>query len=233
MADCFFIAGTDTGVGKSVISVLLMQFLYAKGYHPFYLKPFQTGCKNPCDADSDARFVYEHVSALRGKHPGNSTVYCFKNPKAPYFAARNEGKKSDPDIVSKAIDQKCRTHTHVIIEGAGGLLVPVTEKMLMVDLIKMTNAKPILVARAGLGTINHTLLSLEAMTNRDIRPETVVLVEVGAPPASQELIRENIEAIERFSGIDVAGVIGKISDFSNPAKAYQEVLERILGLDQK
>jgi len=135
--------------------------------------------------------------------------------------------------VSKAIDQKCRTHTHVIIEGAGGLLVPVAEKMLMIDLIKMTNSKPILVARAGLGTINHTLLSLEAMTNRDIRPETVVLVEVGAPPASQELIRENIEAIERFSGIDVAGVIGKISDFSNPAKAYQEVIERILGLGQK
>jgi len=73
MADCLFIAGTDTGVGKSVVSVLLMQILYAKGYHPFYLKPFQTGCKNPCDADSDAGFVYEHVSALRGKHPGNST----------------------------------------------------------------------------------------------------------------------------------------------------------------
>ena len=75
-----FITGTDTGAGKTVLSLLLMQYLYSKGADPFYLKPFQTGCKNAYDTDSDARFIYSHVSQLKGKDPAGSVHLCGQGP---------------------------------------------------------------------------------------------------------------------------------------------------------
>jgi len=91
--DNIFIVGTDTGAGKTVLSLLLMQYFYGKGRSPFYLKPIQTGCENPYDTDSDACFIYHHLKPLGDKDPAESVIYCFRNPKAPYFAARDEGKE--------------------------------------------------------------------------------------------------------------------------------------------
>ena len=131
-----FIAGTDTGVGKTVLSLLLMQFFFAKGYRPFYLKPVQTGCKDPNDIDSDARFIYEHVGQLRDKEPGDSVIYCFRNPKAPLFAANDEGKTIDLSVIERAVAQKKMSHSPLIIEAAGGVLVPVAGCTMVADMIK-------------------------------------------------------------------------------------------------
>jgi dethiobiotin synthetase len=202
--DVLFVTGTDTGVGKTVVCMLLMQLLHEKGRNPFYIKAVQTGCRDVHDEESDARFIYRHVPALTEKDPSESVIHCFKNPKAPYFAARDEGAR---------------------IEGAGGLFVPVNEETLMIDMIKMLNAKPIIVARAGLGTINHTLLSIEALRARGLNTAGIVLMDSGEIITPQEMIRENIEAVERFSGAKVAGVITRIEDFSTPERGcYQPLL---------
>ncbi len=222
-----FIVGTDTGTGKTILSLLLMQFFYARGYTPFYLKPAQTGCMNPYDTDSDARFIYQHVGPLDGKDPADSVIYCFKNPKAPYFAARDEGRKIDIEAITKAVNKKSLSHSPVILEAAGGLFVPVNEELLMIDVIKMIYARPIIAARAGLGTINHTLLTLEALSRRGIRPVGVVLLDSGERYTSREMISENIGAIEKFSGIKVGGVIGRIQNFSNPKQDRYQPLEKI------
>ncbi|MBW1745013.1 MAG: dethiobiotin synthase [Deltaproteobacteria bacterium] len=196
--DNIFVIGTDTGVGKTVLSLLLMQFFYANGCIPFYIKPIQTGCSDPYDKDSDARFIYKHVSRLTKKDPADSIVYCFREPKAPYFASRNEGKT----IELKAIQK-------------------------MIDLIKMTGAKPIIAARAGLGTINHTLLTIVALYKRHIKPLGIVFIDAGEKPAPQDMVSENIEAVESYSSIKVAGVISRIKDFSNPEKQCYQPIERI------
>ncbi len=232
--DKIFVAGTDTGVGKTVLSLLLMQFFYAKGYAPFYLKPVQTGCSDPYDKDSDARFIYKHVKQLTKKDPADSVVYCFREPKAPYFASRNEGKHIDVTIIKDTVDKKSRIYSHVIMEAAGGLLVPVNENTLIIDLIKITGAKPIIAARAGLGTINHTLLTIEALHKRDIQPAGILFIDAGEKPTPQDMISENIEAIEGFSGIKAAGVIGRIKDFSNPEKeCYQSIGKIFIPLFQR
>lgn len=225
----FFVAGTDTGVGKTVLSLLMMQFFYARGDNPFYVKPFQTGCMDPYDTDSDAKFIYQNVEALRGKDPADSVGYCFRNPKAPYFAARDEGKEADIDAteIQAFADRKSQFFNPVILEGAGGLFVPVDENLLMIDLIKLIGARPIIAARAGLGTINHTLLTLEALKGRGVEPFGIVLIDSGETSTPKEMIDENIEAIEKVSGIEVAGVIGRIKDFSNPGRECYPVLERI------
>ncbi len=219
--------GTDTGVGKTIFSLLLMQYLFAGGFSPFYLKPAQTGCIDPYDEDSDAGFIYRHVPQLREKDPAASVVYCFKNPKAPWFAARDEDAAIDIDVISRAVGQKITGHSHLIIEGAGGLMVPVNDSLMMVDLIEIFNAVPLIVARAGLGTINHTLLTLDLLQKRGIRVGGVVFMDQADPPVSEAMLRENMEAVERFSGIAVCGVIGRINDFDNPDKSCYNSFERI------
>ncbi len=227
--DNIFVVGTDTGVGKTVLSLLLMRFFYANGCIPFYIKPIQTGCSDPYDKDSDARFIYKHVGQLSKEDPADSIVYCFRKPKAPYFASRNEGEHIDVTLIKDTLDKKSRIYSPVIMEAAGGLLVPVNENTLMIDLIKMTEAKPIIAARAGLGTINHTLLTIEALHKRDIQPAGIVFIDAGEKPAPQDMISENIEAVESFSSIKVAGVISRIKDFSNPEKECYQALEKIYG----
>ncbi len=222
-----FVVGTDTGVGKTVLSLLLMQFFYAEGYTPFYLKPAQTGCVDPYDTDSDAKFIYRHVKALKGKDPADSVIYCFRNPKAPYFAARDEGKKIDFAVIEEFVNEKSLSYSPVILEAAGGLLVPVNEKQLVIDMIELTCARSIVAARAGLGTINHTLLTLEVMSNRGIKPAGVVLLDYEKNGTPEEMISENIEAIEKISGAKISGVIGRINNFSDPDQDCYRPLEKI------
>lgn len=222
------VVGTDTGVGKSVVSLLLMQLLYAKGYTPFYIKPFQTGCQDPMDADSDARFVYAHTQALQPADPAQSVIYCHQNPKAPYFAAADDGQTIDVDLVHQMIEQKRHQFSPLVVEAAGGLLVPLTEGLLIIDMIKQIRCRPLLVARAGLGTINHTLLSIEALHNRNIDPMGIVVVDGSIVPTDAGHMAENMAAIERFSGCNIAGIIPRLDDFSSPPQAVNEIIETLL-----
>lgn len=224
-----FVVGTDTGVGKTVLSLLLMQFFFSRGYNPFYLKPVQTGCKDPYDLDSDAGFIYRHVGFLRDKDPADSVIYCFRNPKAPLFAARDEGRAVDLSVIERAVTQKALLHNPLILEGAGGVLVPVVGNTLVADMIRMMNVRPIIAARPGLGTINHTLLTIEALKKRDIEPLGVVFMDEGDRATPTEMVDENRSAIEDVSGVKVAGVVGRIHDFSSPPLISYLPLAEIFG----
>ena len=223
-----FVVGTDTGVGKSVVSLLLMQLLFAKGLEPFYLKPFQTGCTDPYDKDSDARFIYEHTGALKGRDPARSVVYCYPGAKAPYIAAMQNDDTIDLDTVRKVVTAKREKYSPLVVEGAGGLLVPVTGNALMVDMVRELACRPLLVARAGLGTINHTLLSLEALRHRQMEPLGVVLLDPAPATEDPELVYENIETIRIRGDVQIGGPICGISDFSNPPPSAYAVLDNLL-----
>lgn len=209
-----FITGTDTGIGKTVFSLILVKWFFHTQCRPFYFKPFQTGCADPYDADSDARFVYDNVPELKENDPAESVGYCLPEPKAPLFAARPAGVRIDVDTVIKTIEDKQRRFSPLIVEGAGGLMVPVTDSFLIIDLVRKIECMPILVARAGLGTINHTLLSLSEMNRRGVPPIGVVLANSDQTEVPAPMIRENIEAIEAVSGTNVFGVMGRIDAFN-------------------
>ncbi len=222
----YFILGTDTGVGKTVLSFLFMTYFFRIGKKPFYIKPFQTGCVDAQSPESDARFIYSNVPELQGQDPSLSVIYCLPQPKAPYYAAMNKGLTLDPDFVSHFINAKQQTHSPIIVEAAGGIFVPVTEKALIIDLLQIIDVQPVVAARAGLGTINHTLLTLHALKTRGFKKPSVVFVSSGHDDPS--MISENMAAIETFSGIRVAGVVPFIADFTRIPSPCLDVVKSAL-----
>lgn len=218
-----FVTGTDTDVGKSVVSLLVMRALAA--CDAVYLKPVQTGCTDPGQG-SDASFVHD---LLTGGLPGGMTPAdcihsCRPLPKAPLFA----GDPVNFDALCRFIAAHAASHEITVVEGAGGLLVPITAQKTMLDLAIQTGATLLVVGRAGLGTINHSLLTLEALKARKASCLGVVLTD--PTDAVLELDRaENSSAIENFSGLPVHGVIGRIADLRNPHGHAQAVIEKILS----
>ena len=228
-----FITGTDTGVGKTVLSLLLLRYFYEKGYQPFYVKPFQTGCVDPLAPDSDAQFIYSHTGPLQSRDPSESVLFCFRNPKAPWFAGRDMNTQVRLAPVRQFMQEKEQIFHPLIVEGAGGLLVPLTENLLVADAVKELGLRLILAARASLGTINHTLLSVEAAKKRAIEIAGIVFLDAGEIPTPADLLAENREAVERFSGIPVSGVIKHIRNFTNPGNDYIPVFDRMLNISKR
>ena len=222
-----FITGTDTGVGKTVLSLMLMHFFISKGLNPFYIKPVQTGCINPYDTDSDALFIYNNIDKLKNKDPAESVPYCFKAPKAPFFAARNENCSVDFNIIKSFVENKKKEFFPVICEAAGGVMVPVNENMNVIDMIKPLEASVVIAARTGLGTINHTLLTLEALKARKISVSGVFFMDsLNEKDTFKRLINENIEAVKKNSEVDFVEVVKKITDFKKPDPLFYKLIEK-------
>ena len=159
----FFISGTDTNVGKTIVSSILVNKLSA-----WYYKPIQCGLSNNKEIDSDI------VKKLTKNSRIIKETYFFKNPINPFDASLIEKKKI---IIKKIIEiRNIKTNDKIIIEGAGGLYVPIKKNYLMIDLSKDFDLPLILVSRTNLGTINHTLMSLEIIRKRKIKFLGVIFV---------------------------------------------------------
>jgi dethiobiotin synthetase len=211
---CYCVTGTDTGVGKTVASLLLMRVLFQAGVSPRYWKPLQTGCTTAYAADSDARFIHTHCPEFFGRDAAEDIGMLFPAPKAPLFAARDVGCRVNMEALCAAAPLYSAQFP-LVMEGAGGVLVPVTETQCMADLMVLMGAIPIVIARAGLGTINHTLLTVEALHGRGLVPVGIILMESPHLPTVPDMLAENMEAIRRASGVPVYGVVSVLPDFSN------------------
>jgi len=219
-----FVTGTDTNVGKSVVSFLLLKAMIEKGFSPIYLKPLQTGCDFPNDLKADASIISKRLNNIRIT-PKCTTLYCFPQPKAPWFAALNVNKSIDPDQLLKKIKTVKKKSDPLVVEGAGGLMVPISADFLMIDLITCLKFPVILVARDGLGTINHTLLSLAALRTCGVSSVKVILMATSPIPTPKKMVSENRQAIEHFGHVSVVGHIGWIQDF----RAIPDHIIRTIG----
>ncbi|WP_214070700.1 dethiobiotin synthase [Mucilaginibacter sp. dw_454] len=195
-----FITGVGTGIGKTVVSAILVESLKAD-----YWKPIQSG-----DLDnSDTLKVQSLVSNTQSIfHPES---YRLTQPFSPHKSAVLDGIEIDPTTIK--IPQ---TDNTLIIEGAGGLMVPLNNNFLMIDLIQQLGAEVILVVKHYLGSINHTLLSLEALRNRNI--PVIAVIFNGEPNESSEEVIKNyaqcpalsIPDIQDLSKEGIAGVKVKL-----------------------
>jgi len=161
------ICGIDTGVGKTVVTGLLADFLQKQGISVITQKPVQTGCQGKAE-DLLLHRTLMGSSWNSFDEDGLSCSYCLKFPGSPHLAARLEGKRIDPAVISQASATLAAAHDVVLLESAGGLLVPLNEELLQLDYLHQCGHPLILVTSPRLGSLNHTLLALEAIKARDI-----------------------------------------------------------------
>ncbi len=156
MPRTYFISGTDTNVGKTIVSAVLATKLEAH-----YFKPIQCGLNKMNLKDSEV------VKSLSNKAKILNELYFLKKPLSPFVAAKQEKKKIDVNKILQFV--KNLKTKKLVIEGAGGLNVPINSNYLMSDLCQKLNTPLILVSRTKLGTINHTLMSLEVIKKKKIK----------------------------------------------------------------
>jgi dethiobiotin synthase len=184
-----FVTGTDTGVGKTVVSAALVE-RYRAHVRLRYWKPIQTGIEQDDDTAEVARLAGCRPVELR------MTGIRLPRPVSPHLAARLSGTTINLGTLLDSFAAEADSCAW-IVEGAGGVLVPVNDSESMADLMRRLHLPVVVAARSTLGTINHTLLTLEALRRRDLRVAGVVMV--GAPNP------ENRAAVERHGNVDVVG----------------------------
>jgi dethiobiotin synthetase len=191
VARTIFVTGTDTGAGKTVFAASLVHVLRSGGVHALAMKPFCSGTR-------------EDVELLQSVQPGELgdeevNPFYFREPVAPLIALRRALRDVPlKDVTAKIreVEKRCDV---LVIEGSGGLLVPLGEGYTVADLIRALKGEVVIVSRNRLGTINHTLLTVDAI--RRLRPKkiSVVLMEQGtvdaSTPTNLEILRELIAPI--------------------------------------
>ncbi len=213
----FFITGTDTGVGKTVVACALARGMIARGLDVGVMKPVETGVgpEGPLDAQA-LRAAAGVADPLDDVCPQR-----FALPAAPSVAAAAEGRSVDLAAVRAAFARLAARHAWLVVEGAGGLLVPTSaasskaggraasrrraKSSSMADLALSLGLPLVVVARAALGTINHTLLTLEAAAARGLDVAGVVISHAAGPPSAADAA--NLGALREALG---AGLVGEI-----------------------
>ncbi len=190
MTQKLIIAGTDTEIGKTSFSAALMIGLEKAGKRPHYWKPIQSGIEDEVDTRT--------VQKLSGLPEDRflPVRYILSEPLSPHRAAELDGIQIDADRLSDP-DNIPSCDDFTVIELAGGLMVPITRENLQINMIKKWNIPVVLCARTGLGTINHTLLSLEALWSRNIPIKGLVFIG-----------DENVDNIRTISELSKEKILG-------------------------
>jgi dethiobiotin synthetase len=214
MTGGFAVVGTDTGVGKTVVTAGLVGALRNDGVDARAIKPCQTGYP----PDDDAGFVAEAC----GTEDAGTCLRRLEPPLAPAVAARRTGTPLSYD----SILEDCRTALSEtecgVVEGIGGLRVPLADGQEVIDLVADLGLPALVVARSGLGTLNHTTLTVEALRRRDVPVRGVVLNEYAGDSVAE---RTNPGVLESMNGCRIATV--PPLDLSDPAAAVDAVEDHL------
>jgi len=224
MSRAYFITGTDTDIGKTAVTAAMLRALRLQGINAATMKPVQTGATL-----SNGTWIAPDLSfhdAAANFHPPKDHIarmapYCYEPACSPHLAARMAGAYPDIDRILTLARGLEKLYDALLVEGAGGTYVPLTESETMLDLMQRLGYPVILVARRGLGTINHTLLSIEALRTRQLQVAGVIFNET--ENVSPDYIREdNPRAVEAFSHVPVLGNMDYLPGLdTDPAKALE------------
>jgi dethiobiotin synthetase len=193
-----FITGTDTGCGKTYVTILLAKYFISQGIDAGVMKPISTGPRSENDA-----YVLRRELNLKDPIDLINPVKL-KYPLAPYPAAMKEGKRITLDKIFKAYKKLSRQHEMVLVEGIGGVAVPINASYAVIDLIRDLGLPAIVVARAGLGTINHTLLTVSALRQERIEILGIIMNGFKGKELSE---KTNAEIIGKLGGVPVLAKI--------------------------
>lgn len=210
MAKKIFITGTGTDVGKTYISALIVKKMREQGFNCGYYKPVLSGVTEMCGklVDSDANYVIQMADIPA--EPETCVSYYWKEAVSPHLAAKRKNQKIDIDKIKYDFSLINKKYDYLLIEGAGGITCPLIiekdEKYLLKDLIWELGLSVIIVADAGLGTINSTLLTIDYAKSNGIEIEGIILNNY---ESDNFMHWDNLEQIEALTGVNVVATISK------------------------
>ena len=215
----FFITGTDTGVGKTIISAALIKAAHMLGLKACGMKPIETGCKqtenrkgNDSLIPSDGTFLREITGT--DESIDLITPVRFENPLAPLPASEIEDKPIDLDKIKTAYRKLSGRYDVIIVEGIGGLLVPIKREYFVIDLAKYFGFPIIVVSKPGLGTINHTMLTVNYAIKEGLDVAGII-INYTRPPENTLAENTNPEIIKRLSPVPVLGIFPYMKDLES------------------
>ncbi len=222
MKQIFFITGTDTGVGKTYVSVALLKILKAKGVSAIGIKPLASGSEfiNGVLSNEDARELQKYSTFPLSY--SNINPYAFVEPIAPHIAAAlSETRLCVDDIILKTFEALHCEAAIKIIEGVGGWDVPLNERELMSDLVKKINPKILLVVAMRVGCLNHAILSYKSIVQKKLKLSGWI---ANCIDPTMRYVDENIDTLKHHLPIPCLGIV-KYSEA--PEKALSELFENL------
>lgn len=192
-----FVTATDTGAGKTAVTAGIAALLRGRGVDVGVFKPVSSG------GTADARLLSKAAGVTDALELVNPVR--LEAPLSPNVAAELEGRQIPLEPIDDAYSRLKRLHDIVLVEGVGGLLVPIREDFLVADLARRLDLPLLVVARAALGTINHTMLTLEAADRRN--QEVIGVVYNTSGPGDPRAARTSPEVISRLSGVRSLGIV--------------------------
>ena len=213
-----FITGTDTDAGKTVVSASLLCILRGGGIDAVPMKPVQTGCietrQDRFAPDLDFCIAAAELNPSREEY----SLMCpfrLKDPCSPHLAAARENIEISFETIVHCFNTLAARHDFVIVEGAGGVMVPVCSEMTMLDLMRELSLPVILSARPGLGTINHALLSLHRLRQTGLTVKGIIFNNTASAEWGY-IEDDNLKIIEKLGGTPVLGTIPFLPDIAEP-----------------
>lgn len=228
-----FITGTDTGVGKTVVAAGLAMALRARGIRVGVMKPVATGCVGIQQrlVSHDAAYLME---AAENEFPALTNPVRYRQPLSPNVAASIEKREVDLDGIRKAYRELQNYYDFIIVEGVGGLLVPLTRDYYVANLVREFNLPLVIVSRSGLGTINHTLLTIDAAIVRGFDVKGIIFNRM---PTTNISIAEmtNPKVIHELTGVPVLGSLPEMDKLSVEVCEYghlQTIFQERIQIDK-
>lgn len=220
-----FVTGTDTNIGKTFITAGLAATMQSLGYSTCVYKPVQSGA-----IEKNGFMQAPDLVAVKNVDPYIKTYssYLLKEPTAPSIAAELENISIDKNVIKKDYESISKDFDCTVVEGAGGLMVPVAPKFLMLDMIKMLDLPVIIVIRPDLGTVNHTLLTINQAVSSRINVRGVIINNF--PENTNDIsIKSAPRLIEEYSDVKVLGIVKHFADTKklNPSDLITSILNGI------
>jgi dethiobiotin synthetase len=213
MVKGFFITGTDTAVGKTIVAGAMVKALNALGLRTAAMKPIETGCRNEGGilVPNDGLFL-RHIAGI--DEPVTSvTPCCLESPLAPMAAAEIEGADVSVKEIKKAFFAMSAKYDAVVVEGIGGLMVPIRKDYYVAELVADLGLPLLIVTRPGLGTINQTMLTLNHALRVGLKVAGIV-INYSSPPENSLAEKTNPGVLSRIAAVPLIGTFPYLREIS-------------------
>ena len=234
MSRGIFVTGTDTGVGKTLVTAGTVRWLRSRGIDAVPMKPVQTGAEmrkgelfaTDLEFSLRAGGLSADSSELRLMSP-----YTYEPACSPHLAGRMASNYAQISTIRDCADRLLKEHRAIVVEGAGGIMVPLNENETMLDLMTDFGYPVVLVSRSGLGAINHALLSVQALRAAGLEIAGLVFNQSEPPmPENSFIENDNPDVISRLGKVDILGKIGYLDMKGQPEEIWTHFERSMPGL---